>query len=589
MPAGPLARVARPVAKNPRLLAALPLLGVLCAPVAAQVALPAWLPSSPFPAWGQSAAGTVIQLAYQPSLGPLGNGAAFEQLAENLAPGTTLELGPGTWSVSNRFDLSIQGSANQPVRIVAADPNDRPVITRPSASQNCLNIGSNGRSRYLVLQNLEFTGGSDLIRIYDGSFTWIDGCYLHDGNGLGIAVQTISCSHLYLTRNEITRPGPGTPNEGIYLGGTSGSLVVTDSVIAFNHVHGTRSASAGQGDGIEVKPGSTRNWIHNNRVHDCQNPCILVYGTGGVDENVVSANLCYDSDDAVLQVQGDALVLNNIALGGSAAFQSHDHQGTSQRLQLVHNTFVSVGRAATLARWGNRPGMVLCNNVLYSLTDYAVWFGIGDQGVVASGNVIFGASNPVHTADAYQFGQGLGDLENVDLVTFAADARPRAGHAIDNRGDPAFALPFDQLGTPRPLPVDPGALANATTLTSDIASVPVTSGGRQQLTFRLGPDSAGASYAFGLATATTTHGITAAGITLPVTVDPLFLLTVTGGLPGTMRQGAGILDGSGTGRCTIAVPPLPPGFAGITLHPVAIALRQGIVTHVSNAVDLRLQ
>lgn len=573
-------RVLHPVMPRPFVLhpaCALALAGALSAQ--------AWLPSSPFPSWGNNP-GNVTLLAWDPAKTSAQNGAALENLAENLQPGATLSVGPGVWTVSNRFDLSIVASASQPVRIVATNPTNRPIITRPNASQNCLNVGSNGPCRYLVLQNLEFTGGGDLLRIYDGSHVWVDGCYLHDGNGVGIAVQTNSCNHLYLSRNEVARPGPGTPGEGMYLGGNFGSIQVTDSVVAYNHVHDLRGALVGQGDGIELKQASTRNWILGNRVHGCRNPCILVYGTGGIDENVIDGNFCYDGDDAILQVQGEAIVRNNVAIGGSAAFQSHDHQGTSSRLQVVHNTFVSAGRAATLARWGGRAGMVLANNVMYSTNSYSVWFGIGDAGVTAAGNLLFGPGN--QTGAGYAMGGGLGDFVHVDLMSFSIDARPRLGSPIDNRGHPHFQLATDQAGVPRPYPADPGALTNSSALQANVFVVS-TGGGTQQLQLDLGVPYRGASYTIVAAARTTTSGFATAGFHLPIELDGLFVLSASGGLANTLQNGIGVLDTSGRASAAVLVPPVGPALSGLSVAMSAVVVQNGQLVHVSNPVSLTLQ
>ncbi|MCA8953774.1 MAG: right-handed parallel beta-helix repeat-containing protein [Planctomycetes bacterium] len=554
--------------------------------IATSVTAQSWLPSSPFPSWATGSPGNVTSITWDPGKTATENGIVLENAAENLQPGQSLSVGPGVWSVPNRFDLSMQGTAAQPVWIFASDPNDRPVITRPDNGQNCINIGSNGPCRYLVLQNLEFTGGGDLVRIYDGSELWLDGCYIHDGDGVGIAVQTHDCRGLFITRNEIARPGPGTPGEGMYLGANYSTLRVTDSVIAFNHVHDLKSAQSGQGDGIEVKQGSTRNWVLGNHVHDCKNPCILVYGTDGIDENVVDGNLCYDSDDAVLQVQGEAIVRNNVAIGGLGAFESHDHQGTSQNLQLIHNTFVSAGRAATLARWGGRSGMVLANNVIYSTGSNSLYFGIGDAGVTATGNVLFGPSN--HTGGGYRFGTGLLDFENVSLQPLAIDARPRVGGPIDNRGDPAWQLPIDRNGTARSYPPDPGAFANADTFTADTATLP-TSGGVQHLALDLGANYGTASYVIGMSTAGVSMPVPIAGFYLPVQLDELFVLSATGGLAGLLQNGTGALAVDGRASAALFVPPIGPAAAGLTISMAAIVAPLGTVAHVSNPIALTLQ
>ncbi|MFN3242687.1 MAG: right-handed parallel beta-helix repeat-containing protein [Planctomycetota bacterium] len=565
----------------------LPILAILT--LVAGMPSQSWLPASPLPNW--NAPTSVTTLAYDPARSPTQNGADLHVALGALQPGDGLAIGPGTWSVPFRLDLSIQATASQPVWVFASDPNDRPVITRPDNQQNCLNVGSLGVSRFLVLRDLEFTGGSDLIRIYDGSSTWIDGCYLHDGDGVGIAVQTQSCTHLYVTRNEIARPGPGN-GEAIYLGGNFGSLQVTDSVVAFNHVHDTRMAVPGQGDGIELKQGSTRNWIAWNHVHDCKNPCILVYGTGGVDENVVEGNLCYDSDDVVLQVQGEAIVRNNVAIGGSRAFTSFDHQGISQHLQLLHNTFVNVGRACELSRWGGRPGMVFANNACYSTSADSLYYGIGDQGVLAAGNVLFGPSN--QTGTGYRSGAGLSDFVAVDPATFLTDARPRRGGALDNVGDPEFALPLDLTLTARRLPVDPGARRSLPTLLADVATIPAATGGVQTLQLALGAGYANQTHVLAASTSGTMPlGTPAllefAGFHLPLVPDWLFVQAITGQAPNALPGGIGTLDAQGRTTARVVVPALGPAAAGLTITACMASMQGGVVTHVSNTVTLTLQ
>jgi hypothetical protein len=93
--------------------------------------------------------------------------------------------------------------------------------------------------------------------------------------------------------------------------------VAHDCVIAQNHVYDTGGE---QGDGIELKQGSWGNLIAENFVHDTHYPCILVYGTAGKPFNVVERNLCYGSGDAVLQVQGEAIVRNNVLANGATGF-----------------------------------------------------------------------------------------------------------------------------------------------------------------------------------------------------------------------------------------------------------------------------
>ena len=568
------------VRPSPRVL---PLAPALLAPLlwAPLADAQSWLPDSPFPRWGTAPAVT-IPLAYDGSLSATQNGARLSAAIGALQPGQTLAIGAGTWSVPTRLDLHGAGTAAAPFRLCAADPAHRPVITRPDANQNVINMGSNAPARFWVLQDLELTGGSDLLRLYDCADVWIDGCWLHDGGGIGIAANTVDTARLWLTRNEIARPGPGTTGEGMYLGANFGAVATSFSVIAYNLVHDTRAAVAGQGDGIELKQGSHHCWIVGNDVHDTKNPCILVYGTGGNDTNVVENNLCYDSDDGSMQVQGEAIVRNNVVINTGTGFQSHDHQGATSDLAFVHNTVVSSGTAALLENWGGRPGMTFANNVAYSLGAESLHFGNGDAGVVMAGNVIVG---PRNGGSGCLPGNGLGDFVGVGLAPFRTDATPVVGGAIDNRGAPAFALPRDAAGTLRMLPADPGAIANRATFAGDAAQISVATGGTLSLIFDAPPLANADFHVLGSVTGTT-PGVRLGPFTLPLEDDGWLEITLRQGNTGGLHNTVGTLDAAGRTRVQLVFPPLPPVLRGLVASHALVALRGTQVLFVSNPVNV---
>ncbi len=545
-----------------------------------------WLPSSPFPAWGTAPPSVVRTIDHDPNRTPVENGARLYATIRTLAAGEGLAIGPGVWSIASRFDLNGVGSAAAPFWLFGADPQRRPVLTRPDAQQNAVNVGSNAPARYWVLRDLEITGGSDLVRLYDCAHVWIDRCHLHDGRGVGIAAQTVDTSFLHITRNEIARPGPGTNGEGMYLGGNNGSVKVSWSVVAFNHVLDTRGAVTGQGDGIELKQGSHHNWLVGNRVHDCRNPCILVYGTGGNGLNVVENNVCFDSDDVVLQVQGEAIVRNNVAVGGGVAFGSHDHQGASRDLHVVHNTFVNRGRAASMQAWSGRPGMVFANNVVYSVAAEAVHFGNGSAGVQLAGNVAFGSVT--NAARGFTSGGGLADFVDVALSPFRLDVTPVVGGAIDNRGSATHRVPFDLGGTLRELPVDPGARTNAATLQSPVAHVDTGTGGLQRLAFAL-PTFAGAEYHVLGSVSGAIPGVALPSFELPLNVDAWLTTTLQFPGAGGLHATKGRLDAHGGALATIVLPPLPATLRGHVLRHALVATRGASIVFVSNPVELTLR
>jgi len=396
------------------------------------------------PAWAGVPPVRVVHHAYDSARTEVENGALLRAAIGGLRPGDRLEVAAGRYSIAPRFAIALGGSPGAPIWIVGAAGA---VLTRPDANQNTVNVDY---ARFVALQGFEVTGGDTAVKLYDCSEFWLDGCHVHHCGGVAVAANSQDTDHLWLTRNEI-HDTSGSGGEGMYLGANNGQFVTHHSVVADNHVHHCRGT---QGDGIELKQGSWANLIVGNHVHDTNYPCILVYGTAGREPNVVERNVCYRSNDNVLQVQGEAVVRNNLVIGGTAGFHSHDHQGMSRDLVFTHNTVLSSGRGANLQSWNGRPGMVFANNVVYSESGDALRFAGGASGVSISGNVVVGTT--AGTGAAFLHGAGLVDFEGASFDGSARDVRPRAGSPLRGAADPAFAAAEDLTGQARLVPFSAG-------------------------------------------------------------------------------------------------------------------------------------
>jgi hypothetical protein len=376
------------------------------------------------------------------------NGAALVKAVEALQPGDKLELAAGTYSVERMWDIGVSGTAEAPIWIVAAE-GAQVVITRPDDKQNVLNVGQGGPVKFLCLRGIEFTGGSHGLRLGHCSDVWIDQCHIHHTGQVCLSANSADTQRLFLTRNHIHH-GDGHA-EGMYLGANNGDHIMSESVIALNHIHDCRSD---QGDGIEVKQGSWGNLIAENHVHDTQYPCITVYGTAGKPVNIIERNLCYNSGDNVMQVQGEAIVRNNVLINGAGAgFASTDHQGKTLNLQVIHNTILNAAHAFRGGSWNGREGMVLANNILYSRDANALHYANGNAGVLTTGNVVFGDG----PKDGCVKGRGFEDFPNVSLDGSKHDATPAADARFDS-ADAKYLLPTDINGKPRTKNVS-GAIA----------------------------------------------------------------------------------------------------------------------------------
>ncbi|MCE9593465.1 MAG: right-handed parallel beta-helix repeat-containing protein [Planctomycetes bacterium] len=400
------------------------------------------------PPWANVASLTTISFDYDNGLTQIQNGANLKATIAALQPGDRLELGTGTYSTNSYFGVDLQGTQANPIWIVAK-AGESPVITRPNASQNAINVGVSHVTKFVCMRGLEITGGSAGIRLYSVQDFWLDRCHVHHTDEAGVTANTADTARLYLTRNEVDHTlGTG---EGFYLGANNGLWVMSDSVVALNHVHDTGGT---QGDGIEIKQGSFGNWVAENLVHDTPYPCILLYGTGGNAFNLVEKNICWNSGDNVMQVQGEAIVRNNLLMHGANGFGSHDHQGQVRDLTFVHNTIVNPGKGAQLSNWSGRPGMVFANNVVYSQTSQSIAFGGGSSGVTFSGNVVVGSVGGA--SSGWTVGNGLADFNGVAWDASQRDATLSGASAILASGDPLFEVADDLTGAARVGTVEAG-------------------------------------------------------------------------------------------------------------------------------------
>jgi hypothetical protein len=393
-------------------------------------------PEKYYPAWWRQTPLATFFFNYDGGQTSQQNGAALASVINSLVPGDRLEVGSGTYTINSVFNINTVGTATNPIWIVAQS-GATPIITRSNASQNTVNMGAGGGScRFTCLRGLEITGGSIALRMYDCEDVWIDKCHIHDCQDNAIAANSNPTEDLTFTENVVH--GTGGTGEGFYIGGNNASPISARAVIALNHVYDTGGT---QGDGIELKQGSWGAWIAENTVHDNNYPSILVYGTGGMPVNLIERNVCWNSGDNVMQVQGEAIVRNNVLINGANAFYSGNHQGTVTNLKVMNNTFINTGQAARLQDWGGKAGMVFANNACYSQSGNAITFG-GAAGVTIAGNVAVGGVSG--TGSGFTAGVGLSDFAGVTYSATSRNVTPAASGALIGAGEAAQA-PLDDL------------------------------------------------------------------------------------------------------------------------------------------------
>lgn len=388
------------------------------------------------PAWADVKPLRVISLNYDTSVVSSANGVRLRTAMQALVPGDHLVIGPGTYDITSYISLDQQGTAAAPIWITSGSAGGV-IIRHPGVNQNVLNVGGMS-ARFLALRGLEITGGSRGLNLLNCADVWIDNCHVHHTDDAGVVASTQNCSRLHITRNEVNHIGGF--GEGIALGISSGTMAVSESIVAFNHVHDTNGTTVTQGDGIEVKLGSWGNLITGNLVHDCAFPCIIVGPTNGLPANVVENNVAFRSNDAVMMVGAGNVLRNNLAIGGEvSALICQTMNGVAPTGVIIrHNTFINQSRAVRLSNLG--AGVIFANNACYSQSAEVINAPTGAGSATITGNVTFGTVAAGFTSTA---GTGLGDFVNVTWDGLNRNAAPSATSPLRGAGALAHATEWD--------------------------------------------------------------------------------------------------------------------------------------------------
>lgn len=366
-----------------------------------------------------------------------------------LRPGDELVLTGGVYSFNSRFNITVVGEQNQPI-VIRAKTGENALIQMNTGSQNILEVQN---SRYLTLRGLRFTGGSHGIRLMSSSDITIEECEIFETGDVAISANSGGTyENLVIRRNHIHHTN-GT-GEGMYLGCNNDACRVRNSVVEWNYIHHTNRAGVEQGDGIEIKEGSSGNVIRHNVIHDTKYPGILVFSTiGNGPPNVIEGNLIWNTDDYGIQAAANAIIRNNIVLGSSIGLQPHQ-AGSPANITVAHNTFVG----GNLEVRGVTGPITIANNAVYPSSGAAIRLISGNTSLVTVvGNV--GTGGLSGGSGGFTTGKGLsGDFVNghqngappIDLF-------PREGSALVGAGAAAHVAEIDFNGTPRNGAADVGA------------------------------------------------------------------------------------------------------------------------------------
>ncbi|HKE47382.1 MAG TPA: right-handed parallel beta-helix repeat-containing protein [Rhodanobacteraceae bacterium] len=387
----------------------------------------------------------------------IGPGDDFRSVMQNLVAGDTLIMHGGTYALSSYFELDLAGTADLPITIRAAS-GEQPLLHYVDDGQNIVNIVD---SNFVVIDGIEFSGGSRGIRLTNSSDITIRNCHIHDTAANAISANDGGnvYARLVFVHNEIDHAGETA--EGFYLGCNDDACRVHDSLVANNYIHDLDGPTVTQGDGIEIKAGSYANVVRDNVIHDTAYPGITLYHTNGNGApNVIERNLVWNSGDNGIQVTADAIVRNNIVLSAAAAgIGIHASQGGSVgNLVIVNNTVLKASGDALHV--SDVAGAVLvANNALYAASGNAVFAGGSPSFVTMVANVGTGSLSGVSGGfDAS--GDIAADFSDANFSGVPPqDLVPRAGRLVGTADAATLAVDDFNAQSRSPL-LDVGAYRN---------------------------------------------------------------------------------------------------------------------------------
>jgi hypothetical protein len=385
----------------------------------------------------------------------------FERVANSLKPGDELILHGGVYSQTGRRALKVQGTADHPILIRAAQGQE-PVLTRPAGNGGRYNNTEFIDCCYVTVRGLRFQGGSSGVRFIRGHHVTFENCEICQTINNALTMNSGNCDAFIIRNNHIHHTGlrddGPTEGEGMYIGCHDGSCITTNTLIEGNHVHHLRGTSTGGSDGIEIKYGSYDNVVRNNVIHDTNlarpYPGIFVYG-GGKGVNTVEGNRIWNAGEGI-QVVSDAVIRNNVIFdctitGITAA--PHAAVPDMRNVRIVNNTIVN-NQVGVQIRWSKAADMVFGNNAVYCPDATAV----NASGVDThrfSANHVSGRLVGV-SLDGSRFVDG-GGLSEAFVDPAGHNYRPKAGSVLVGRADPSLSPSLDFSGTVRQPPFDVGA------------------------------------------------------------------------------------------------------------------------------------
>jgi hypothetical protein len=381
----------------------------------------------------------------------------FENVANGLQPGDELILHGGLYSQNCKRSLQLNGTAQAPIIIRAAD-GESPLLTNGNGNNNNIEIQS---SSHLIIRGLRFQGGSTGMRFIGGNNITVEDCEIFETGNNAVAMNSGNSDSMIFRRNHIHHTGLVTnEGEGFYVGCNWDNCYVNNSLFEGNYIHHLRGNGSGGNDGIEIKVGSHGNIIRNNVIHDTnigtEYPCIFVYG-GGPEVNIVEGNVVWNCGEGI-QVVSDAVVRNNIFLNSNTGILATPHVQVSEmrNVTIVNNTIYGNSAECLYMRWSGATNMTFANNAVYCPGGTALdGSGLGGAGITLDSNYVEGSMSGA-SIDGSSFLSG-GSTAAAFVDAAARHLWPAVGSPLIDAASVSHVPPLDFNESLRGSPYDVGA------------------------------------------------------------------------------------------------------------------------------------
>ncbi|MBR6617077.1 MAG: right-handed parallel beta-helix repeat-containing protein [Oscillospiraceae bacterium] len=300
----------------------------------------------------------------------------------NAKPGDTIRIASGTYDYTvyqgaQKIDTAAEGSADAPITLTAADPENPPILTGTTDAQGyVLHI----KGDYWIIENLKICNSQKGIVFDNSNYSIIRNCEVYNTGAEAVALRDGS-SHCLVKDTYIHDTGRVSPGfgEGVYIGSAK-STTGFDYKCDYNTVDGCTFKNVAA-EHVDVKEYTTGTEIMN---------CTF-YGDGMTGENYagsfvdIAGNNVNVHDNIGYRNQNPKIV---------AAFELHEQvegwgygcnftdntvymdrpygeENTDRRMYVVDGWFSDFGVKNNQVDYGE--GLVAANSWEYYNSDYVVY------------------------------------------------------------------------------------------------------------------------------------------------------------------------------------------------------------------------